>query len=189
MDAIFAALDARTRNAVYWNPVQALAMDAVRRHPPRAEWRDAVPALRDDALDAYGLELGTAVELPSYRSLIEACSPPARDTVPGRRAQCRRLGTTLQDASDAMIARMIGNVLLRLSADDAASRAAAHAAWRPLFWRQKMIGEHGDARYQAAYREALRTDPAQDEVTLVDRALRAVGVDPAPAADWEATAP
>ena len=26
MDAIFAALDARTRNAVYWNPVQALSL-------------------------------------------------------------------------------------------------------------------------------------------------------------------
>ena len=73
-----------------------------------------------------------------------------------------------------MIARMIGNLLLRLSADDDASRAAAHAAWRPLFWRQKMIGEHGDARYQAAYRDALRTDPVQDEVGLVDRALHAV---------------
>lgn len=189
MDAIFAALDTRSRNAVYWNPVQALAMDAVRRHPPKAEWRDAVPALRDGALDAYGLELGTAVELPSYRSLIEACGPPARDTLPERRAQCRRLGTTLQDASDAMIARMVGNLLLRLSADDDASRAAAHAAWRPLFWRQKMIGEHGDDRYQAAYRDALRADPAQDEVSLVDHALRAVDVDPAPPADWETTAP
>jgi len=189
LDALFAALDARPRNAVYWDPVQALAMDAVRRHPPKAEWRDAIPALRDGALDAYALELGAAVELPPYRSLIEACSPPARDAVPERRAQCRRLGTTLQDASDVMVARMIGNLLLRLSADDDASRAAAHAAWRPLFWRQRLIGEHGDARYQSAYRDALRADPAQDEVTLIDRALRAVGVDPAPAADWEAAAP
>ncbi len=50
-------------------------------------------------------------------------------------------------------------------------------------------GEHGDARYQSAYRDALRADPVQDEVTLIDRALRAVGVDPAPPADWETTAP
>jgi len=189
VEAIFVALDARPRNTLYWNAVQALAIEAVLRHPPKAEWRDAVPALRERPLEAYGAELGAAVELPSYRSLITACSPPARDAVPERRAQCRQLGTRLQDVSDAMIARMIGSLLMRLSADDEATRAAAHAAWRPLFWRQKLVGEHADARYDAAYWAALRADPTQDEVALIDHALRAVGVDPAPPGDWETTPP
>lgn len=186
LDVVFAALPKRPHNRVYWNAVQALAMDAVRRHPPTPEWRDAIPALRDKPLEAYGQELGTAVELPSYRGLLEACTP--HDTV-DRRTPCRALGATMQDASDVLIGRMIGNLLLRLNAVDDAGRAAAHAGWRPLFWRQRQLGAHGDARYDAAYRDALRADPAADEVTLIDRALRAVGADPLPLADWETTVP
>lgn len=187
IDAVFAALPKRSHNRVYWNAVQALAMDAVRRHPPKPEWRDAIPALRDKPLEAYGQELGTAVELPSYRGLLEACTPHAAAT--DRRAPCRALSIVMQDTSDVLIGRMIGNLLLRLNATDDAGRAAAHAGWRPLFWRQRQLGAHGDARYEAAYRDALRTDPAADEVTLIDSALRAVGADPVPPADWETAVP
>lgn len=187
IDAVFGALPKRPHNRVYWNAVQALAMDAVRRHPPTSEWRDAIPALRDKPLEAYGQELGTAVELPSYRGLLEVCTP--HDAGPDRRGPCRDLATEMQDGSDVLIARMIGNLLLRLNATDDAGRAAAHAGWRPLFWRQRQIGAHGDARYEAAYRDALRADPAADEVTLIDRALRAVGADPVPPVDWETAVP
>ena len=187
IDAVFAALPKRPHNRVYWNAVQALAIDAVRRHPPKPEWRDAIPALRDKPLEAYGQELGTAVELPSYRGLLEACTP--HDGGPDRRGPCRDLAIALQDRSDVLIARMMGNLLLRVNAADDAGRAAAHAGWRPLFWRQRQIGAHGDARYEVAYRDALLADPAADEVTLIDRALRAVGADPVPPADWETAVP
>ena len=182
---IFAALDVRSRHAIYWDEVQALGLHAVERHPPKAQWRDEMPAFFKAGHEHFGTELASALALPLYQHLMAACKPPLIDTKFDRRAQCSRLGTMLQDRADTLIGRFIGNALLRFSADSDAARATAEVARNRLRWRQSRVQAHQGAAYDAAYQAALREGGPFDETMLIDRALKAVGVELSePPDDW-----
>ena len=164
---------------LYFGLLLNAMLDAVERHPPNARQRRWLLNEETPTTQAYALSLAfTMMALPSFIPFIDACRGEAVAQA-GRRDACTRYGSVLADASDTLIAHMIGLAILRNAAPDAAGRERIEARRRRAAWvmQQWYIVAKKDpvgfADWQAG---ALRASPRIDEMALMRRALEANGI-------------
>ncbi len=184
---ILASVGEGRRFDVHFGTLLRVAIDAVDRHPPNA--REARWLFDDETPTsvAYGVSLAfTLLELPRFTTLIDVCKGDALSQ-PGRREACTRYGTVLADASDTLIAHMIGLAILRNAAPDAAGRECIEARRRRAAWVMQqwyVVAEKDPVGFADWQTGVLRASPDIDEMTLMRRALEANGIPVEPPPDY-----
>ncbi len=164
------------------------ALDAVERHPPdpkfaRALFDDETPCAR-----AYALALAfMLLETPRFSPAIHACKGNALSQ-PGRREACLRYGAVLADASDTLIAHMIGLAILRNAAMDDAARERVELRRRRAGWLMEQwtaLGYAGAAGFSDEQAAILRAFRGIDEMAMMRRMLEANDVPVEPPVDYK----
>lgn len=184
---ILASAGEGRRFDVHFGALLRAMLDAVERHPPNARearwlFDDETPTPR-----AYAISLAlTLLELPRFIPVVDACKGEALSQ-PGRREACARHGAVLADASDTLIAHMIGLAILRNIAEDAQARdrieeRRRRAAWLRQQWHD--LGKTQPARMADAQAEVLRASPDIGEMDVMRRVLEMEGVSVQPPEDF-----
>lgn len=184
---ILASVGEARRFDVHFGTLLRVVIDAVDRHPPNA--RESRWLFDDETPTsvAYGISLAFALlELPQFTTLIDVCKGDALSQ-PGRREACARYGALLADASDTLIAHMIGLAILRNAAPDAAGRECIEARRRRAAWVMQqwyVVAEKDPVGFADWQASVLRASPDIDEMTLMRRALEANGIPVEPPPDY-----
>lgn len=176
---ILASAGEGRRFDVHFGALLRAMLDAVERHPPNAreaQWLfdDETPTPR-----AYAISLAfTLLELPRFTPVVDACKGEALSQ-PGRREACARHGAVLADASDTLIAHMIGLAILRNIAEDAQARDRIEERRRRAAWLLQQWHDHGKAqpaRMADAQAEVLRATPDIGEMDVMRKVLESNGI-------------
>ncbi|MFZ5635492.1 MAG: hypothetical protein ACOY82_02785 [Pseudomonadota bacterium] len=176
---VLASAGEESRFDIHFGTLLRSTIAAVERHPPSA--REARWLLDDETptVRAYAISLAFAMmELPRFAPVVEACKGDALSQA-GRREACLRYGTVLADASDTLIAHMIGLTILHNVAECAQERKRVeerrrHAAWLQEQWHA--LGEADPARIADAQADVLQGSHDVDEMALIRNVLQANGI-------------
>ena len=95
-------------------------------------------------LEGYAANAGMgiwATKSLAFQTIVVACREAALSATPTRRSDCRHVAQVLSDASDTLLGRAVGLVMLVNTANDASERAAAverrrRHDWQMLQWSQ-----------------------------------------------------
>ncbi len=186
-DVLETATD-RSRLDLHFGELLLATLDAVERHPPDPKlstmlFDDETPGAR-----AYALSLALLMlETPRFSPAIHACKDDALQQ-PGRREACLRYGAVLAEASDTLIAHMIGLRILHSVAIDDAARERIELRRRRAGWLLEQWGAlakpdpTGFADEQAAILRAFR---GIDEMGMMRRMLEANDVPLEPPVDYD----
>ena len=186
-DVLETATD-RSRLDLHFGELLLATLDAVERHPPDPKlstmlFDDETPGAR-----AYALSLALLMlETPRFSPAIHACKDDALQQ-PGRREACLRYGAVLAEASDTLIAHMIGLRILHSAAIDDAARERIELRRRRAGWLLEQWGAlakpdpTGFADEQAAILRAFR---GIDEMGMMRRMLEANDVPLEPPVDYD----
>lgn len=164
-------------------------LDAVERHPPNPR---LARALFDDdetpSARAYALSLAfMLLETPRFSPAVHACKGDALSQ-PGRREACLRYGAVLADASDTLIAHMIGLAILRNATTDDAARERIEQRRRRAGWlmgQWTALGDAGPAGFADEQAAILRAFRGIDEMAMMRRMLEANDVPVEPPVDYK----
>jgi hypothetical protein len=185
-EILAAAADAR-RFDVYYGTLLRSVLTAMERHPPSSRFARHLLDETTPTVPSYAATLGVSMlELPRFSPAVDACKGDAL-AQPGRREACMRYGGVLAEASDTLIAHMIGLAILRNSAVDAEGRERIEQRRRGASWIWQQWHEVVDrnpigfADWQA---DALRASPGIAEMTLMRQALEANGISAEPPAEY-----
>lgn len=185
--ALLETASERSRLNVYVGDLLLATLDAVERHPPDSQLEKVLLDKQMPSARAYALSLAfLMLETPRFSPALHACKGDALLPA-GRREACVRYGTVLADASDTLIAHMIGLAILRNAATDDAGRERIEerrrrAGWLLEQWTALDDAEPADfADEQAAI---LRTFPGIDEMAMMRQMLEANGIPVEPPVDY-----
>lgn len=176
-----------SRLTIHFGDLLLATLDAVERHPPDPGLAKVLLDKELPSARAYALSLAfLMLETPRFSPAIDACKGDAL-LQSGRREACVRYGNALADASDTLIAHMIGLAILRHAATDDAGRERIEQRRRRAGWWLEQWTALGDAEpadfadEQAAILRAFR---GIDEMGMMRHMLEANDIPVEPPADY-----
>lgn len=165
---------------------------ALEAHPPTAAENaslldgEQVPVEEASTIAAMGIV--TAVAIPPFKPIFDACRGDALETAPTRRADCRHVAEIMANHADSNIGELVGIGLLRSVATTPQHQADATTRRRSMDWRMQQWGKLSSEQLRggtAQFTQLLADPTIQSEQDLVARLLAKAGIPLEPPPGWQ----
>ena len=149
-------------------------------------------ALADDearaAANAFGI--WAAFAIPAFQNLVNACRDGDLLSTPTRREDCLHVGKVMAGNSSDLLSKGIGISILERAASTQEDIALATTLRRNKEWQQhhyfEIFTEHKDEQqYASDMLRLLKTPGVDNEIQLMETALREKGIALVPPQDWQ----
>lgn len=179
--------DARMYAAVRW------MASAYRRHPPTAHEQSALgggePFAIDEFAALHAVGVWTAMALPGYQPVVQACRDNALGVTPSRVADCRHLASLLTGSRANALDQSIGLRMLSGLPGSDVDRIEIEARQRRIHWQMLQWGRAAQQQPRDGAEQFVRllADPSIDtEQQLLERVLQEAGIPLEPPPGWTA---